>query len=114
MNVEDIGRYAAYAALTLALLGLPLIGISNSECRFVGRADQDYAGGISEPGNTGGLLAFTLAPLLAIAALIMLVRARRANQDPSRLTITALILVFPLSVVNFAFFFVKGAFACGL
>ena len=111
MNVEDIGRYAAYAALTLALLGLPLIGISNSECRFDGRA---YAGGISEPGNTGGLLAFTLAPLLAIAALIMLVRARRANQDPSRLTITALILVFPLSVVNFAVFFVKGAFACGL
>jgi hypothetical protein len=106
-------RYAAYAALALAVLGLPLIGISDSECGFVGSATQDYSGEITEPGRTGGMLAFTLAPLLAIAALVLLVRAGRTGSPASRLAFTAAILVFPLAVLNFIFWIATAAFACG-
>jgi hypothetical protein len=78
---SGLGRYAAYAALALTVLGLPLISISDPRCEFVGSATQDYTGQISEPGNTGGVLAFALAPLIALAALVSLVRAgRRASR----------------------------------
>jgi len=107
------GPYAAYAALALAVLGLPLISISDSSCRFVGSATQDYAGDISEPGKTGGVLAFALAPLVAIAALVLLVRAGRDGRPASRLAFAAAILVFPLAVLNFIFWITKAAFACG-
>ena len=100
------GAYAAYAALALALLGLPLISISDSSCRFAGSATQDYAGDISEPGKTGGVLAFALAPLVAIAALVLLVRAGRDGRRASRLALAAAIL-------NFFFWIAKAAFACG-
>jgi hypothetical protein len=111
---SGFGPYAAYAALALAVLGLPLIGISDSSCHFVGSAKQDYSGEISEPGNTGGVLAFALAPLVAIAALVSLVRAGRNGRPASRLAIVAAILVFPLAVLNFLFWIAKGAFSCGL
>jgi hypothetical protein len=107
------GRYAAYAALALAALGFPLISMSDSRCRFVGTATQDYAGEITEPGKTGGVLAFALAPLVAIAALVLLVRARRDGRPASRLAFAAAILVFPLAVLNFVFWVAKAAFACG-
>ena len=106
------GRYAEYAALALALLGLPLIAVSDSDCRFY---SEGYAGVLSEPGATGGTLAFSLAPLLAIVALILLVRAARRHDaaPPSRLPVVAAIAVFPLAVANFLFWVVKGAFVCG-
>lgn len=113
-STSGIARCAGYAALALALLGLTLIGMSDSECRFVGRGDQDYSGGVTEPGNTGGILAFTLAPLLAMAALIVLVREGRHGRRASRATFAAVMLVFPFAALNFIFFFVKGSFACGL
>jgi hypothetical protein len=108
------GTYAAYTALALAALGLPLIGMSDSNCRFVGSATQDYSGEISEPGATGGVLTFGLAPLVAIAALVLLVRARRDGRPASRLAFAAAVLVFPLALLNFLFWIAKAAFACGL
>jgi hypothetical protein len=107
------GPYAAYAALALAALGLPLIRMSDSSCRFVGSATQDYAGEISEPGKTGGVLGFALAPLVAIVALVLLVRAGRNGRPASRLAFAATILVFPLAALNFFLWIAKAAFACG-
>jgi hypothetical protein len=108
------GRYAAFGGLALTLLGLPMIGISESGCEFVGSATQDYTGTLSEPGNTFGLVAFTLAPLRAIIALFLLTRADKGGRPRSGLAFAAALLVFPLAGLNFFYWAAKGAFGCGL
>jgi hypothetical protein len=106
------GRSAAYAALALTLIGLPLIAISESGCESGAAGNTGYLG---EPGATGGVLGFSLAPLLAIAALILLGRAARRQEAarPSALPVVAAVAVFPLALANFLFWVVKGAFGCG-
>lgn len=84
---------------------------SDSGCRFAGTATQDYEGYISEPGGTAGFLSFTLAPLLAIAALVLLARAGR---PASLIAVAAALVVFPLALLDFILWAAKGAFACGL
>ena len=79
------GALAAYAALYVAVFGLPLIAISDPVCRFVGSGTQDYASDVSEPAHTGAPLAFACA-----------------------------IAVFPVAFVDFVYFLVKGLGACGL
>jgi hypothetical protein len=106
-------RYAAFGGLALTLLGLPMIGISESGCEFVGSATQDYTGTLGEPGNTFGLVAFTLAPLLAIVALFLLRRAAKNNRPRSGLAFAAAILVFPLAGLNFVLWVAAAAFGCG-
>ena len=110
---SGLGPYAAYAALALTLLGLPLISISEASCRFAGTRTQDYTSELSEPGNTAGWLAFALAPLVAIAALVLLDRARRDGRRAPGLAFAAAILVFPLAALNFVWWIAKGAFGCG-
>ena len=110
------GRFAAYAALALVLLGLPLLAVSETGCRW-NAAANNYTGHIGEPGATAGPLAFLLGPLLAIVALVLLSRAaRRHDEARPRLPVVAAIAVFPLALANFLFWLLKGvsgAFACG-
>lgn len=108
------GRYVAYSALVLALIGLPLIGMSEGVCRFAGRPDQDYTSDLTEPGKTGGIVSFALAPLIAITALALLVRARRTGLRTSRLAFAAAIAAFPVAVVDFLLWVLTAAFSCGL
>ena len=62
------GRFAAYAALALVLLGLPLLAVSETGCGW-NAAANNHTGYIGEPGATAGPVAFLLGPLLAIVAL---------------------------------------------
>ena len=103
-----LGAYAAYLALAIVVGALPLVGSSESVCRFVGSATQDSAGSIGEPGHTAGVLAFTLAPLLALGVLL----ARRRGMSRGTLVVAA--AVFPLAVLNFVIWAARGIFACGL
>jgi hypothetical protein len=103
----------AFVALAIVLAALPIVASSNSGCRFVGSPTQDYEPHIDEPGNTAGILAFTVAPLAAAASLILLVRVRRQGSRPSRLAVAAAILVFPLALVNFLVWGVSSASGCG-
>lgn len=93
------------------MIALPLVLTSDSGCRFVGTATQDYEGYIREPGGTAGILSFTLAPLLAVAALVLLARAGR---PASRIAVAAAVLVFPLALLDFILWVAKGTFGCGL
>jgi hypothetical protein len=84
-------------------------------CRFVGSDAQDYTSDVSEPAHAGAPIAFFGGPLLAVAALVLLVLARRRNPDgrPSRLAFACAIAVFPVAFVDFVYFLVKGLDACG-
>ena len=120
MNAEPaalgspVGRLAAYTALALGLVGLPLIGVSEGDCRWDPEANN-YVSYLTEPGATGGGLAFWLAPVLAIVALVLIHRAGRGDQRGRRprLAVAAAVAVFPLGALNFLFAFAKGAFGCG-
>jgi hypothetical protein len=47
---------------------------------------------------------------------LLVVRARRqtGSGSPSRLAFAAAIAVFPVAFLDFAFFLLKGSFACGV
>lgn len=80
----------------------------------MGSATQDYTGSLTEPGYTGGLIAFTIAPLIAIAALVLLAQARREGARVPRRAFAAAILVFPLAALDFVLWAAKSAFGCGI
>jgi hypothetical protein len=110
---SPVGRLAAYSALALGLVGLPLIGVSEGDCRWDPEANN-YVSYLTEPGATGGGLAYTLAPVLAIVALVLFARARGDHRGRRpRLAVAAAVVVFPLAALNFLFSLAKGAFGCG-
>jgi hypothetical protein len=113
-SLARLGCFGAYAALAATVVALPLITSSGAQCRFAGTPTQDYTGPVAEPGNTAGLVAFTIAPLVAFAALVLLAQGRRRGQPASRLARAAAILVFPLAFADFVLWAVKGAFGCGI
>jgi hypothetical protein len=111
--VSRAGSYAACAALALAAVGLALVSTADSGCRFVGSATHDYEGYVSEPGNTAGILAFTLAPALAVAALIVLTRRRRAGGRSSGWALIAAITALLLALASFIVWVAASSFGCG-
>jgi len=112
LSLARVGSYTAYAAVAVTVVALPVLAGSGSECRFVGSATQDYAGAVSEPGHTVGLIAFTIAPLLAVGALVLIAQGRREGRRALRFAVLAAALVFPLALADFFLWAVKGAFGC--
>lgn len=104
----------AYAAFALAVTGLLSVLGSGSTCRFVGGATQDYSGTVDQPGRTAGLLAFTIAPLVGVALLVLFARRGRHGSPLPRWGVAAAVLVIPLAVLTFVLWAAKGASACGL
>jgi hypothetical protein len=96
------------------VLGFATITLSDSHCGPVSPKTGSSSGEIREPGRTGGVLGFTLAPVLAVVALVRIPRARRARRPASGLAFTAALLALPLTGLNFVVFVMKAAFACGI
>jgi hypothetical protein len=105
---------AACAALALAVTGLLSVLASGSACRFVGGATQDYSGTVEQPGRTAGLLAFTVAPLVAGALLVLSVRWRHHGSPLPRWGVAVAVSVLPVAAVTFVLWAAKAASACGL
>ena len=103
------GRYLAYASLYVAVFGFALIAISDSECR-------NGSGTISFPGHTGAPIAFVGGGVLALVALGFLSRERResASRRWSSLAWACASLALGIALLDFFYYLVKGAFACGI
>lgn len=114
-RASPLARLAAFAALGLAVVGVLLVDRSDAGCRFDSEAG-DHVGALNEPGATAGPFAFLLAPLLAGAALVALLR-RPGETGPrprAPLALAAALSAYPVAGLALMLYLAKGAFACGL
>ena len=103
---RSIASGAAYGALALEIAALVAISSSDTQC-------TGSSGSLVEPGNTIGVTGFVLAPILAIVALVLLARVRRAGGSGARLATAGAIIALPLACGVFYFWVVASSLACG-